>query len=229
MTSNLILDCGNISFSIISFIRDVRNKYNIPKDKLTLYIDIWSKKLEMIDIQLVTWETIISKSNMGNLEKIEYSLYELFEKGVYFESTNINGYNIYLALPSIQKESKINNFSEEIRRLEDQKIKYQNKLSNELFILKSPKNIVDLERKKLKDCDLRIQTLKGNILMLTCGKEYYDLLIKYGSHDTITYNIQYERELKSTNELYDQKWFDEIYDPQIKDFEIKLLHSNNGK
>jgi valyl-tRNA synthetase len=222
---NLILNCGEIIKSIISFIRDTRNKYNIPKDKLVLYIDIWSKDLEIIDIQLIKLQGIISKFNMGNLNKIEYSLYELFENDIYFESTNINGYNIYLALPTIQKEAQMNDFTNEISRLESQKIKYQNKLSDEKFTLKAPKDIVDAERKKLTDAESRIQNLKANMLIFTCGKEYYDLVIKLGDNEKINWNIQYQREQGSVNEQYEQKWFDEIYKPQINNYEIKTLHS----
>ena len=132
---------------------------------------------------------------------------------------------IYLALPTIQKEAQINDFTNEISRLESQKIKYQNKLSVEKFTLKAPKDIVDAERKKLTDAESRIQNLKANILMLTCGKEYYDLLIKLGDNEKINWNIQYQREQGSENEQYEQKWFDEIYNPQINNYEIKTLHS----
>ena len=55
----MILNCGEISTSIISFIRDIRNKYNIPKDKLTLYIDMMNKEVEIMDLQLIGWESII--------------------------------------------------------------------------------------------------------------------------------------------------------------------------
>ena len=159
------------------------------------------------------------------MDKIEYSLYELFENDIYFESANIGGYNIYLSLPSIQKEAQMSDFTNEISRLENQKTKYQNKLSDEKFTLKAPKNIIDAERKKLIDTEINIQNLKANMLMLTCGKEYYDLLIELGGNEKIRWNIQYQRELKSENEKYDQKWFDEIYNPQIDSYEIKSLHS----
>jgi hypothetical protein len=119
----------------------------------------------------------------------------------------------------------MNNFSNEISRLESQKIKYQNKLSDEKFTLKAPKDIVDAERRKLTDAESRIQSLKANMLMLTCGKEYYDLLIKLGDNEKINWHIQCQRELKSENEQYEQKWFDEIYNQQIKNYEIKMLHS----
>jgi hypothetical protein len=61
--------------------------------------------------------------------------------------------------------------------------------------------------------------------MLTCGKEYYDLLIKLGDNEKINWNIQYQREQGSENEQYEQRWFDEIYNPQINNYEIKTLHS----
>ena len=124
----LILNCGEIAKSIVSFIRDTRNKYNIPKDKLALYIDMWSKEIEIMDFKLIEWEEIISKFNMGNLWKIEYDLYEIFENSIFFESININGYNIFLSLPIIQKKERINDLTNEINRLEIQKIKYLNKL-----------------------------------------------------------------------------------------------------
>lgn len=222
---NYQLNCGETIKSIITFIRNTRNKYNIPKNKLILYIDTHSKIFEIDDIQLIQWEKIISKFNICNLEKIEYSLYELFENDMYMEYTNINGYNIYLVLPMIQKETQINDFNNEINRLENQKINSENKLSDKKFILKAPKEIVITEQKKLFDIKNKIQTIKSNILMLTCGKEYYDLLIKFGSNEKINWNIQYQREINSKNDLYDEKWFEEIYNPQIYNYEIKSLHS----
>jgi len=220
-----LLNCGETVKSIIIFIRDIRNKYNIPKDKLVLYIDMMSKDIEIRDIQLIEWKKIITKYNICNLEKIEYSLDELFENDGYIEYTNINGYNIYLALPMIQKETQIDNFITEINRLENQKINYQNKLSDEKFILKAPKVIVDTEQKKLTDVNNKIQNIKTNILLLTCGKEYYDLLIQLGSNEKINWYIQHQREIKYENDQYDEKWFNEIYDTQIHNYEIKSLHS----
>lgn len=220
----VILNCGEIVKTIISFIRDTRNKYNLPKDKLVLYIDMWSKEFEIMDIQLIRWEGAIIKNNLGNLKKIEYSLYELFENDIYFESINIDRYNIYLALPTIQKEGQINEFINEIKRLELQKIKYQNKLLDEKFTLKAPKEIIDIERKKLNNSENRIQNLKANMLMLSCGKEYYDLLIKLGNNEKINWNIEYQRELNSKNKQYEQKWFNEIYNQQINSDEIKELY-----
>ena len=223
--SDLILGCGDIIQSSISFIREIRNKHNIPKDKLVLYIDMLSKDVDNIDVLIIKSEGILLKQNTSNLAKVEYSLYELFESGVYFESTYINGYNIYLTLPMIQKESQINDFNNEVNRLEIQKIKYQNKLSDTKFISKAPKDIVESERKKLNDSEIRIQKLKANMLMLTCGKEYYDLLLKFGGDEKINWYIQYERELQTINEPYTPNWFSEIYNPQITDTEIKMLHT----
>ena len=66
-----LLKSGEISQSIISFIRNTRNKYNIPKDKLVLYVDLLSKDIEYLDVFIVNWENIIKKSNIGNLKEIE--------------------------------------------------------------------------------------------------------------------------------------------------------------
>ena len=58
---NLVIDCGELVKSIISFIRETRNKHNIPKDKLILYIDLLSKNVELTDLLLMKFENIISK------------------------------------------------------------------------------------------------------------------------------------------------------------------------
>ena len=221
----IILNSGNIVQSIISFIRDIRKKHNLSKDKLVLYIDMFGKDIELSDIDLIKWEKIISKFNIGNLEKIEYSLEELFEKNIYFESFRINKYNIYLGLPSIEKKLQVNDFTNEINRIEKQKKIYQNKLLNENFITKAPKDIVEVEQKKLIDSENRIENLKANMLMLTCGKEYYNLLLKFGSNEKINWHIQYQRELKSKNKKYNAKWFNEVYNPEINSGEIKELYS----
>ena len=221
----LIINCGETAFSIISFIKNTRNKYNIPfKDKLILHIDMLSKELEMRDIQVCRWEGNISKSNMGNLSKIEYDLYELFKNDIFFDYINIDGYNVYLELPTIEKKLQLNLYINVIKRLEGQKIKYQNKLSNKNFVLKAQTHIVEAEQKKLTDTENKIQSLKSIILMFNCGKEHYDLLVELGNHEQISWEIQYGRELQSKIEKYEPEWFDEIYNEQINEDEIKLLH-----
>lgn len=222
--SELILKAGDIVKSIITFIRDTRNKYNIPKDRLVLYIDFYSKEIESLDFLIYQWEGGIIKYNMGNLIKIEYSLYELFEKDFYFESTTIEGYNVYLELPGVVKELQLNDFLEEKNRLEIQKIKYKNKLSDEKFISKAPKDIVDAERKKINDAEIKIQNINANMLMLRCGKEYYELLIRFGTIEHINWNIQHQRELETKFEPYEPEWFNEVYNPHISSEEIKKLH-----
>ena len=166
----LIINCGETAFSIISFIKNTRNKYNIPfKDKLILHIDMLSKELEMRDIQVCRWEGNISKSNMGNLSKIEYDLYELFKNDIFFDYINIDGYNVYLELPTIEKKLQLNLYINEIKRLEGQKIKYQNKLSNKNFVLKAQTHIVEAEQKKLTDTENKIQSLKSIIYSFCNG------------------------------------------------------------
>lgn len=125
---SLIIECGEIVKSIITFVRDVRNKHNTQKDKLTLYIDLKNKEVEEMDFLLIQFETLISKYNMGNFLKIEYSTIDF--DNVCFETTNINGYNIYLVLPKISNEEQVIEFTKEIDRLESQIMKYKMKLSN---------------------------------------------------------------------------------------------------
>lgn len=210
----------------IGFIRDVRNKYNIPKDKLTVYVDLYSKNIEDKDIELMYWEIVICKSNLGNLNKIEYCLHELFEKEVYFESTVIDGYNVFIALPGIDKTKAVNTYSLELSRLESQVIKYAAKINDHKFISNAPQEILQAEKRKLNTAQQRIEAIKSNILLLKCGKLYYDLLLQLGSSEKINWHIQYQRELDyTTPNKFEQQWFNSIYEPQINRSELIKLHN----
>lgn len=221
-----ILKTGEIVKSIISWIREIRNKYNIPKEKLTLYIDLYSKEsLSSVDIELIRWENMIMKSNMGNLDRIEYSLYELFNENAFFEATQIEGISLYIPLLKIDKKEKTNSLLEEISRLENQIAKCDLKLLNEKFIEKATIETILSERKKKADFTFKISSLRSILVQLECGKQQYDLLIKFGSIDNVTNQILYFREKKTTEDLYSQKWISEIYDQNIKTEEILELYN----
>lgn len=208
---NTILYCGELAQEVVAFIRDTRNKHNIQKDKLTLYIDLQTKDVELMDMQLMGWEEGIVK--MGKLDKIEYALFELFEKDTFFEATTIGNYNIYLAIPNIPKSTQLSELNSEISRLESQKDKCLNKLNDEKFKSKAPKEIIEAEQKRLSDIEAKIKNLKSNSLMLTCGKEYYDLLYKLGDSEKIGWHIDYHRELNNSE------------NQEITYQEIKSLHA----
>lgn len=224
-SKNIIrLETGDFAKSIITWIRDIRNKYNIQKEKPILYIDLWCKKPEILTFQIIEWEEIIKKYNMGNLEKVEYSLYELFEKNSFFETTQINGIGFYIPIQTIDKIEKIKEITQEINRLEIQIENCNVKLLNKTFTEKAPKEIVDNEQKKKNNFMLKMSMLKSTILQFECGKEQYDLIIKTGSQEKIDWYIQYLREKKCKEELYLENWFNEIYNEQIQSNEIKELH-----
>jgi len=225
MENNLILDTGIIAQEIISFIREIRSKYNIPKKKLTLYIDMLTKPVEITDMKLMKWDEIICKKNMGNLSKIEYTLFELFEENLFFETKNIHGYNVYICLPSVNKDEQISKLKDEAERLGNQIKKYEKNLSSDKFLLYAKKEVVDLEYKKLKDSKAMLQNIANNILFLECGAEYYELLINLGDNEKVQWHAQYEREQKSTNEEYSPPWFIEVYRPGLSADEIKVLYS----
>lgn len=221
----IILETGELFKEIVSWVRDVRNKHNILKDKITLYIDLLSKEPSFIDIELFQWEEIMMKYNICNLSKIEYSLYNLFENNSFFEATQIKGTNFYIPLVKISKEEKINEIYQEIDRINSLVIKCNQKLLNKSFIENAPKEVVLSENKKKSDFLSKIHSLRQIITQLECGKEHYNLLIKFGSQEKINWHVQYFRETNSVEELYSENWMNEIYNPYITKEEIIKLNS----
>ena len=219
----------DIAIRIISWIREIRSNYNIPKSqKLDLYIDLLSIDLS-IDLFCLASngvEELMMKWNMGNLNKIEYNLFGLFEGGSFFESQHISGVNVYISIDQIDKQLKLSEISKEIDRIKNQINSSEKKLLNSKFVENAPKDIVDQEIKKISDFKNALRMNRSIITQLEVGKEEYDLIIKFGSREKLFWHVQYLRELNFTGEEYSIDWFSIVYNEEILDEEIMELYLN---
>lgn len=64
---------------------------------------------------------------------------------------------------NINKEEEIKKINEEIKYFEGFKASVEKKLANENFVNKAPQKVVDTERKKLSDCEQKLQTLREQL------------------------------------------------------------------
>ena len=221
-----ILEIGDVAKAIISFIRDCRNKNNVPKEKLVLYIDTYSKEPHSKDFYLFKCENIFSKENVGNISKVEYDLTSLIENGHYFEYDNIFGYDVYIPFPMVHKKND-DVYSAEISRIEKQLSISKGKLCNISFLAKADALVIEKERKKIFDFEKKMLFFKNIRLFINAGKDYYECLCYfYNNPDMIMHIIQYEREKRTTKEEYSKEWFSEIYEADITAGEIRELNQN---
>ena len=136
---------------LVSNIRNIRNSKNIPnKEKLNLKI---KSKIKDNLLDNVT-------KKLANIDNIEY-VNSKVENAVSFI---IDTTEYYVPLGDLI------DVNEEIKKLEAE-LKYQQgfyksvekKLSNERFVNNAPKNVVDSERKKMKDANERIAAITKQI------------------------------------------------------------------
>jgi hypothetical protein len=217
-------------FKIVEFVRNIRNKYNINKSiPLNLSIDMMGKDIELNDVYIVSNAMCIEKLHGVNIQNIDYNLYPMFERNNLFEYTNIQGYNVYLELPNIDKKSQEESINKEILRLGKQLEKYKSNLNNESFIKNAKEDVIQNMNQKYNDTKETIQSLNANLLMLNNGKLYYDLLTKFGNNEKLKYHLEYFREQQTNKDLYSGEWFEEIYNSPMTNEEISEFHYQQFK
>ena len=146
---NDIINNFEIAKDVISYIRNFRKEKNIPfKKELSLYFI--SKKSSLNYISII--------KKLAFLDKIEFS-----EKGK-FKSVNsfiIGSIEFFIPLEGdVDLKSEIERLDKEL----DYNIKFldsiEKKLNNKSFVDNAPKNIVEKEKKKVKDTVNKIKALK---------------------------------------------------------------------
>ncbi len=218
---------GEIFKLIVTFIRNVRNKYSFPAiHKLDVYIDFLSKEnITPLDLCLLDFCDIISKKSIGNCT-VSYELTDLFAGKTHFEHSNIEGFDIYISVPSFDLEAGISVRKKEINRLLDNLKVCNDKMSNDNFKSKASESTIAIESKKILDLRSKIYSLTLLSLLSTHGAEYYFLIIYFGDKKRLFDNIIYMREfpLPVLIETYSSEWFDFIYAEDIKSEELMFLY-----
>ncbi|MCH3923479.1 MAG: valine--tRNA ligase [Bacteroidales bacterium] len=142
---------------VITAIRSLRNSKNIPqKTALECYFKESSSK----DV-IVKYESIIKK--LSNVEKIDF----VEDKKDACAALMIRTTEVFVPITmAINVDEEVKKINEQIKYYEGFKISTEKKLSNERFVNNAPKQVVDLEKKKLLDCQTKLQTLKEQLLAL---------------------------------------------------------------
>ncbi len=138
----------------VACIRAVRNEKNIPQ-KNTLEA-FFAKTAEAEVVEKYS-ELITKLCNLQTLalcdQKVEKSVAKMVRTMEVFVPFADN----------INKEEEIKKINEEIKYFEGFKASVEKKLANENFVNKAPQKVVDTERKKLSDCEQKLQTLREQL------------------------------------------------------------------
>ena len=160
-TETVLLSQMELSNSIITSVRDLRNKHQLSPKKAI--------KLSAIDNDEIAacfaqpgMEAIIKK--MANLEEITQLS---TEEGVEGNSFICGKTKLFAHLDlEINVEEELPKLTEELKRQHGFKAGVEKKLSNERFVAGAPPAVVEKEKKKLSDAIARIAALEEDIKRL---------------------------------------------------------------
>lgn len=139
---------------IVTSIRGLRNVKGIsPKQELNCYIKISDSK----DL-IYKYESVIKK--VANIKNISF----VAEKQNATLPLMIRTTEIFIPIAqNVNKEEEIRKLNEQIKYYEGFKISVSKKLINEKFVLNAPTNVVELEKKKLADCESKLIALRQEV------------------------------------------------------------------
>ena len=147
---------GEFAFikEIITAIRGLRNSKGIsPKQVLQCYVKVSNSK-DLIS----KYESIIIKT--ANVEKITF----VDEKQEGTQSLMVRTTEMFIPIAqNVNKDEEIKKINDQIKYYEGFKMSVSKKLSNEKFVSNAPANVVELERKKLADCESKLSALKQEL------------------------------------------------------------------
>ncbi len=142
---------------VITAIRSIRNSKGIsPKQTLQCFVKISDSK------NLISkYESVIIKT--ANIDKIQF----VNEKQNGTLSLMVRTTEIFIPIAqNVNKDEEIKKVNEQIKYYEGFKMSVSKKLSNEKFVSNAPSQVVELERKKLADCESKLIALKQELLSL---------------------------------------------------------------
>ena len=146
----------------ISAIRNIRGEMNVPPGKMAdVHIRI-SKK---------DWQSLLheNQSYLANLAKV--NLVEIgseVQKPAQSASAVVRGIELFIPLEGlIDIETEKARLQKEITRLEEQLEKLNQKLSNQNFVGRAPKEVVEKERQKKQKYEENLEKFKNNLVTLT--------------------------------------------------------------
>ena len=152
-----ILTHFTYTLGIVTAIRSIRKDKNIPiKDKLDLFILKPDKQIPKL-----LFDSLIEK--LCNLSPIRY----INEKVTGAASFLINGNEFYIPLgDKIDVEAETAKLNQELEYAQGFLRSVMVKLSNERFVANAKPEVVEVERRKMADAELKINTIEEQILLL---------------------------------------------------------------
>ena len=146
----LLTDIDTVK-EIVAGVRAVRNQKGIaPKEPLVLEM---SKNNRIAELGCVI-------SKMANLSEI--SGVDVKSEGTASFMVGTEEYAVQIG-NLIDKDAEIKKMEAELKHLEGFLIGVEKKLSNEKFVAHAPEQVVELEKKKKKDAETKIASLKESI------------------------------------------------------------------
>ena len=148
-----VLADAALSFNVISEIRNLRNSKGLsPKESLTLHIK--------------APETILEKSFVAIIQKLSNLGEVLFTKNSINQAATflIGTTEFFVPLTGKTDAAKEREtLSKELEYLRGFLVSVEKKLSNEKFVTSAPPNVIEMERKKKADAEVKIKSLEENL------------------------------------------------------------------
>ncbi len=157
------IEVTEISKQLIQKIRDFRNKKGIKKDKTisiysegSLQVDELNNRIKIVNAELKKLNIHGDLPDKGKILNIELVL--------------IGTYKFYLDLGNIEEtfqniliKRKQQELTQELARLKDFLVSVEKKLSNERFVQKAKAEVIELERKKKADAEIKIKIIEESL------------------------------------------------------------------
>lgn len=144
---------------VIGSIRNIRGEMNVPPAKEADLILNTTENEKLAALK----NNEIAIKKMGRIGKISYNTDrpDLAASGV------IQGIDLFIPLAElIDVDVEKNRLEKEITRLEGQLVGLTKKLSNENFVSRAPKDVVDKEKQKKEDWETNLGKLKASLQVL---------------------------------------------------------------
>ncbi|ANI88592.1 valine--tRNA ligase [Arachidicoccus ginsenosidimutans] len=155
-TDKNILQQGELLKTIISSIRDVRNKNNVkPKETIELKIQTENKN-SYTNILSILQKQINAETIDFTDVSIDNNVVITLEKDKFFVQLN----------QEIDKDALKNDLLKDLEYQQKFLQSVQNKLSNERFVQNAKPEVVAIERKKQSDAEARIKTIEESLASL---------------------------------------------------------------
>ena len=152
----VIVDAGTFAFEIVTQIRNLRNAKGIsPKEAFKLIAKVESKKT------IEGFASVIKK--LSNLSELSYSNEKIASASSFLVGT------MEFFVPMDGKVDKEKEREQILKDIEYQKgflVSVDKKLSNEKFVNSAPPQVIEIERKKKADAEVKIKSLEESLRSL---------------------------------------------------------------